>query len=311
MPQNLAANSVPVVLASDQPNVPVAIMSGGAGGGPVTVADGGDVAEGATADVAVQGDNSGTLSAKLRGLLKYFAGFFATPGSAVPANAVQISGSDGTNARVLKTDTTGQAAINVSAWNGSANGVGNPVYVAPWTGSAFTTTLGAGSAIAGKVGIDQTTPGTTNKVSIGTDVLPAAAALADAASNPTTPMVGSNTLLWNGASWDRMRVSSIQGDMAAVAITTIATVYTPTSGKKFRLMGGFISVSAACSVLFEDNVGAGGTVFRTPQLLANTPYNFVVKGGQGYLSAAANNVLKGTASTGTVTITGTLYLCEE
>lgn len=46
---------------------------GGGGGGAVTVADGSDAAEGATTDVAVQGDNPGTLSAKARGLNKSVA----------------------------------------------------------------------------------------------------------------------------------------------------------------------------------------------------------------------------------------------
>lgn len=44
--------------------------SGGGGGGAVTVADGADVAEGATTDAAVTTDVAGTISAKLRGLLK-------------------------------------------------------------------------------------------------------------------------------------------------------------------------------------------------------------------------------------------------
>jgi len=39
--------------------------------------------------------------------------------------------------------------------------------------SASTVTLAAGSALIGKVGIDQTTPGTTNKVSLGTDTITA------------------------------------------------------------------------------------------------------------------------------------------
>jgi hypothetical protein len=97
-------------------------------------------------------------------------------------------------------------------------------------------------------------------------------------------------------------------DMAAIAITTIATVWTPASNKKFRLMGGSFSVNAACSVLFEDNAHPG-TVIRTPKLAADTPYAFDL--GNGILSAAANNVLKATASTGTVTITGHLYGTEE
>ena len=141
--------------------------------------------------------------------------------------------------------------------------------------------------------------------------LPAAAALADATANPTIPSVGADLLVFNGTTWDRLRVPSRQVDLNAVAITTIATLYTPAAGKKIRLISGSISVSAACSVLFEDNSAGNGTAFRTPQLLANTPYNFLVTGGQGYRLALADSLLKGTASTGTVTITGTLQIAEE
>ena len=98
-------------------------------------------------------------------------------------------------------------------------------------------------------------------------------------------------------------------DMSAVAITSIATVATPASGKQIRLMSGTFSVSSACSVLFENNAG-GTTVFRTPVLLANVPYNFDL-GMNGILVTTANHVLKATASTGTVTITGTLRGTEE
>ena len=50
------------------------IKATGSGGGPgTTIADGADVAEGATGDAAVVGDNSGTLSAKLRGINKILA----------------------------------------------------------------------------------------------------------------------------------------------------------------------------------------------------------------------------------------------
>jgi hypothetical protein len=139
--------------------------------------------------------------------------------------------------------------------------------------------------------------------------LPAAAALADAASNPTTALVGASLLGYNGATWDRVRVQSLRKDVSTVAIGTIATVWTPTSGKKFRLMGGSISVSAAASVLFEDNsAGAGNFIWRTPKLAADTPYNFDL--GNGFLSAAANQVLKATAST-TANLIGTLYGVEE
>lgn len=44
------------------------VTSSGGGGGAVTIADGADVAEGATTDAKVVGDNAGTISAKLRGI---------------------------------------------------------------------------------------------------------------------------------------------------------------------------------------------------------------------------------------------------
>lgn len=47
--------------------------SGGGGGGAVTIADGADVAEGATTDAAITSDVNGTVSGKLRGLVKIFA----------------------------------------------------------------------------------------------------------------------------------------------------------------------------------------------------------------------------------------------
>lgn len=44
---------------------------GGGGGGAVTIIDGGDVVEGSTTDVAITSDAAGTISAKLRGLVKW------------------------------------------------------------------------------------------------------------------------------------------------------------------------------------------------------------------------------------------------
>jgi hypothetical protein len=165
--------------------------------------------------------------------------------------------------------------------------------------------LVAGSAVIGKVGIDQTTPGTTNLVDTE---LPAAAALADAAANPTAPAVDARLSAHNGATWDRLRVPSKFIDLNAVAIGTIATVWTPAGGKKFRLMGGSFSLSAAASVLFEDNAGGATVGGRTPKLVADTPYNF--DWGNGVLSGAADRVLKATSSAA-ANITGTLYGCEE
>jgi hypothetical protein len=139
--------------------------------------------------------------------------------------------------------------------------------------------------------------------------LAAAAALGDATANPTISQLGSLLLAYNGATWDRLRTPAVRKRVATVAIGSIATVWTPAAGKKFRLMGGCISVSAGCNVLFEDNsAGAGNFVFQTPTLAADTAYNFDL--ANGYLSAAADQVLKATSSAG-ANLLGTLYGCEE
>ena len=95
-------------------------------------------------------------------------------------------------------------------------------------------------------------------------------------------------------------------DLDAVAAGSIVTVWTPVANKQVRFMGLTVSVSAACSLLFEDNAAAA-FVFRTPKLLADTPYTFDL--GNGFPLAAANNVLKATSSAA-ADITGTLYGVE-
>jgi hypothetical protein len=138
--------------------------------------------------------------------------------------------------------------------------------------------------------------------------LPPAALLVDAMTNPTTPTVGAAIKAYNGATWDRLRIPVIFKSLSAVAIGAIAAVWTPAGGKKFRLMGGSISVSVAASVLLEDNAG-GTTIIQLPALLANVPYQFDV--ANGILSGAANRVLKATASANPCTVTGFLYGAEE
>lgn len=116
-------------------------------------------------------------------------------------------------------------------------------------------------------------------------------------------------LLYNGSGFEWRRMVNVTKDFSAVAVGTIVTVWTPASGKKFRLMGMSISVSAACNVLFEDNAaGAGNFIYRTPKLLVDTP--FFVDLRDGKLSAAANNVLKATSSAA-ANMTGTIWGMEE
>ncbi len=66
-------------------------------------------------------------------------------------------------------------------------------------------------------------------------------------------------------------------------------------------------VSAAASVAFTDAT-SGAVLWRTPKLLADTPYT--VDLGNGQITTSPNNVIRATSSAA-ANITGTLYGIEE
>lgn len=74
----------------------------------------------------------------------------------------------------------------------------------------------------------------------------------------------------------------------AVAIASDTAIWTPTSGKKFRLMGGLLSVIGAVgNVTLKD----GGTAFFVlPNITVATPFLFNL--GDGKLSSTTDNALK-------------------
>lgn len=116
-------------------------------GSAVTIADGADVTEGAIANTAVTGDNTGTVSAKLRGFNKIWADVW-----------------DSSNHWLKVSIQNATLAVTQSG---------------SWV-------LAAGSALIGKVGIDQTTPGTTNAVAVTTAITIKRVAIAASASGDNT-----------------------------------------------------------------------------------------------------------------------------
>ena len=162
------------------------------------------------------------------------------------------------------------------------------------------------AAFGGTISLGAVTTGTSYAIADGQGnfaLLTNSAAGGDVASSGVLDI----PMVFNGVTWDKPRTPKIFKDLSAVSINSIATVWTPAGGKKFRLMGGSISSTTAISVLFEDNA-AGTTIIRTPKLLVDTPYTFDL--GNGILSATADKVLKATGS-GNGAITGFLYGTEE
>lgn len=107
----------------------------------------------------------------------------------------------------------------------------------------------------------------------------------------------------------QQRNPSVVKNVAAVAITaaTPVTVWTPAGGKKWRLMGFALSTTVAGSIIFKDNTTE---VFRTPLLVANTPFACPPGMANFLLSTAANNPLK-LDLTVTGNVSGFIFGTEE
>ncbi|MGI0034302.1 MAG: hypothetical protein ACRD98_00340 [Nitrososphaera sp.] len=84
--------------------------------------------------------------------------------------------------------------------------------------------------VAGKrlpVKIGEALPAGTNSIGTVDTELPAAASLADATANPTTPSIGALNLLFNGAAWDRVRGDVTNG--VDVDVTRMAALVAGTA----------------------------------------------------------------------------------
>jgi hypothetical protein len=195
-------------------------VSGASGGGAATIADGADVAEGATTDAVVAAGAAGTVSAKLRRL------------------------------------TTDLDAFKTA------------------THTDLIAATPAGSNLIGKVGIDQTTPGTTNLVAdsgkynatkptladgnrgdvqLGTrgalvtqlqlpdnaNPVGFAGSGSDAVANNTINAYNSFTFssVFNGTTWDRAKKPNVYARLLSSAATTNATSVKATPGDVFKFTG--------------------------------------------------------------------------
>lgn len=114
---------------------------------------------------------------------------------------------------------------------------------------------------------------------------------------------------FNGNNITRARSPGIFINLNAVSIAAETTIWTPTAGKRFRLMGYVLtSGTVGGNVVLKDNT-AGTTILVLPFGAAAQP---VVSPpmGNGILSNVIGNVLTATGSA-TQTISGYLFGCEE
>jgi hypothetical protein len=122
-------------------------------------------------------------------------------------------------------------------------------------------------------------------------------------------IIGSGSFLYNGASWDRARTPTTFKSVNALLITAEQTVWTPAGGKKFRLMGFVLTQGVLTgAITLKDNT-AGTTILVIPPTTVGVAFASPPM-GNGFLSAAANNVLTATG-VATETITGYFFGTEE
>ena len=98
-------------------------------------------------------------------------------------------------------------------------------------------------------------------------------------------------------------------DAVAITAGTPATVWTPASGKKVRLLGWVLSSSAAAALEFQDSGSAGTVRLQTPLLAVAGVHNSPPL-GEGYVLAAADNTLN-LDVTANATVPGMVFGVEE
>lgn len=209
----------------------------------------------------------------------------AAAAAAAPAVFYVVAGYDGAAVRSLKTDTAGVLQVaNASPLPAGTNTLGKVDQGAggasAWKVDGSAVTQPVSGTVTANIG---TTPGLTDtqlrasSVPVDTE-LPAAAALADAAANPTSPGVGSFGMLWNGATWDRapgtaaagMKVAAnadnvTSGSFTANGQTLVAPVAAGMAGFSVAQFGTY---ATGATVQFEASYDGGTTYIST--IMANS-----------------------------------------
>lgn len=144
-----------------------------------------------------------------------------------------------------------------------------------------------------------------NPVSLKYDRIVAIADNVDGQQGGNTGLQGVVARLsgWNGGTYERVRVANVFRTVGPITAAGSTAVWTPAAGKRFRLMGYQLEVAGNSSIaaagLDAVNLldGAAVVLRHNPWVpaAAGTVLGAVVLNdsdlGQGYLSAAANNVL--------------------
>ena len=118
---------------------------------------------------------------------------------------------------------------------------------------------------------------------------------------------GQQATVFNGAALDLTRTPASFKPVALASGQAETTIWTPASGKRFRLQCLVLTASAQTVLTFKDNTA--GTTILVLELAANAPLQIDL-GGIGVLSGAADRVLTVTRATA-ATLNGFVAGTEE
>ena len=150
-----------------------------------SVASGAMVDLGAVADAASTAGGTGTLSAKLRLMTTQLGTINTTLGTPMQATGGTVAATQSGTWNITNVSGTVSLPTGASTAANQATEISSLATIVTNTGSA----IPAGSAIIGKVGIDQTTPGTTNAIQTIAGTTGGASTTGNIAANNTTAVV--------------------------------------------------------------------------------------------------------------------------
>lgn len=258
--------------------------SGGGGGGAVTVADGADTCEGTTTDVAVTGDNPGTISAKLRGVNKILFSVWDSLNG-----RLKVDGS-GVTQPVSGTVVADQGLAGSSSW--------------PITGTVSVTNFPGTQAVSGTVTVNQGLAGSSSWPVTGT---------VDVGNFPSNQTVSGTVTVNQGSagssSWP------ITGGVSVSNFPASFTVNQGTAGSSSWSVTGSLTVTNFPSS-FTVNQGTAGSsswpvtgTVSVSNFPATQPVSGAVTANQG-LAGSSSWPITGAVSVsnfpGTQTVSGTV-----
>lgn len=229
----------------------------------------------------------------------------AAEGAAKAGNPVPISGIDpGNLVRALLMDTGGRPRVVGSGATGAAV-VSDPLRVGFSDGA---NTRDALSDTGGRLGVYlKSLSGQSGADGINPNYL------TDAAGSANLAVVSTLQGYVGSSAWDRLRLANIYKTLsrASIAAAGNSTIWTPAAGKKPRLMGGIITVSAAFigSIRFGT---AGSGVVKIPLETSSALTIMIGPMDNGLIATNANDVIEvNNASAGAVSVAAVLWGLEE